>query len=302
MRYVGNVFRPPSEHDAYILQATIGCSWNNCTYCQMYRDKPRFQLRPLDECLRDIEAARDRFGARVEKVFVADGDALCMPMSHWEPILAACRAAFPKLRRVSCYAMASNVLDKTPEELSSLGQQGLRQLYMGPESGDEVTMRRIAKGPRPQGISREADYLFDSHVAAAQRAKAARMRLSAIFLLGAGGTERTEEHAHGSARLATAMDPEFLSALTLTVVPGTPLARTKERLCWTLPGVPGLLRELRTFVAEARPTDALFRTNHASNYLPLGGRLPTDGPAMADMIDAALAGDVALRPEWSRGL
>lgn len=302
MRYVGNLFRPPSEHDAYILQATIGCSWNNCTYCQMYRDKPRFKLRPLDECLEDIEAARARFGATVQKLFVADGDALCMPMAHWEPILAAARAAFPNLRRVSCYAMASNVLDKTPAELASLRQQGLRQLYMGPESGDEVTMRRIAKGPRPDGVSRDDRYLFDSHVAAARQAKAADMRLSAIFLLGAGGTERTDEHAHGSARLATAMDPEFLSALTLTVVPGTPLARTKDRLGWTLPDVPGLLRELRTFVAESRPTDALFRTNHASNYLPLGGRLPDDGPRMAALIDAALDGEVALRPEWSRGL
>lgn len=302
MRYVGNIFRPPSEHDAYILQATIGCSWNNCTYCQMYRDKPTFRLRPLAESLEDIAAAAAQFGPRVQKVFVADGDALCMPMAHWDAILAACRAAFPRLRRVSCYAMASNVLDKTPDELRRLREQGLTQLYMGPESGDEVTMRRIAKGPRPVGAGRSDTYLYDSHVAAAQRAKAAGMRLSAIFLLGAGGVERTAEHAHGSARLATAMDPEFLSALTLTVVPGTPLARTKDRLGWTLPDVPGLLRELRTFVAEAAPTDALFRTNHASNYLPLGGRLPTDGPRMAALIDQALDGQVALRPEWSRGL
>lgn len=302
MRDIGQVFRPPSEHDAYILQATIGCSWNNCTYCQMYRDKPRFRLRPLAESLEDITAASLRFGPRVEKLFVADGDALCMPMSHWEPILAAARDAFPNLRRVSCYAMASNVLDKTPDELASLREQGLTQLYMGPESGDETTMRRIAKGPRPDGVSRDDDYLFDSHVAAAQQARAAGMKLSAIFLLGAGGVERTEEHAHGSARLATEMDPDFLSALTLTVVPGTPLARTKDRLGWELPDVPGLLRELRTFVSEARPTNALFRTNHASNYLPLGGRLPQDGPRIAALIDAALAGEVPLRPEWSRGL
>jgi radical SAM superfamily enzyme YgiQ (UPF0313 family) len=302
MRYIGQVFRPPSEHDAYILQATIGCSWNNCTYCQMYRDKPRFRLRPLDESLEDIAMAARRYGPRVEKLFVADGDALCMPMSHWEPILEAARRAFPNLRRVSCYAMATNVLEKTEGELLSLREQGVTQLYMGPESGDEVTMRRIAKGPRPAGVSRDSDYLFDAHVAAAQRARAAGMKLSAIFLLGAGGVERTEAHAKGSARLATAMDPDFVSALTLTVVPGTPLARTKDRLGWALPDVPGLLRELRTFVSEARPTVALFRTNHASNYLPLGGRLPEDGPRIAAVIDAALAGRVALRPEWSRGL
>ena len=128
------------------------------------------------------------------------------------------------------------------------------------------------------------------------------MKLSAIFLLGAGGTERSREHAEGSARLATEMDPDFLSALTLTVVPGTPLARTQERLNWSLPTVEGLLTELRTIVSHARPTRALFRTNHASNYLPLGGTLPEDGPRIAALIDAALDGHVRLRPEHSRGL
>ena len=302
MRYTGKIYRPPSEHDALILQATIGCSWNNCTYCDMHRDKPTFRLRDLDEARADLRMAAETYGHRIQKLFIADGNALCMPMEHWLPILEDARYLFPRLRRVSCYAMASDVLDKTPDELTTLRANGLALLYMGPESGDEITMRRIAKGPRPEGTDRTDDYLYRQHVDAAARARKAGMKLSAIFLLGAGGVERSREHAEGSARLATEMDPDFLSALTLTVVPGTPLARTRERLNWSLPPVEGLLSELRTIVSHARPTRALFRTNHASNYLPLGGTLPEDGPRIAALIDAALDGRVQLRPEHSRGL
>jgi radical SAM superfamily enzyme YgiQ (UPF0313 family) len=291
VRYVGKLYRPPSEADALILQATIGCSWNHCTYCDMYRDKLEFRVRPVAESLEDLEAAAREVGPHVEKVFVADGDALVMEPSQWEPILAACRRLFPRLRRISCYATASNVLAKSEAELRALRDAGLSLLYMGPESGDDDTLKRIAKG------STAAD-----HVEAARRTRAAGMELSAIFLLGAGGIERSAEHAAGSAALATAMDPHYLAALTLTVVPLTPLATLAGRGKFTLPAVDHLLGELRTFVAGARPTDALFRTNHASNYLPLGGRLPHDRDRIIEVIDRALAGDVALRSERSRGL
>ena len=290
MRYEGKLYRPPSEADSYILQATIGCSWNRCTYCDMYRDKT-FRVRDLHETLADIECAAAAFGDDVEKVFVADGDALVMDLDHWEPILRACRQAFPRLRQVSCYAMATNVTGKTPAELSRLRELGLDLLYIGPESGDPVTLKRIAKGQD-----------FDEHVAAARLARAAGMRQSVIFLLGAAGEERSEEHARASAALATAMDPEYLAALTLTVVPGTPLATLAGRGRFALPAIDGLLRELRIFVDEARPTDALFRTNHASNYLALGGRLPRDRERIVALIDAALSGKVPLRPESLRGL
>ena len=301
MRYEGKLYRPPSEAHSYIVQATLGCSWNNCTYCDMYREKT-FRLRALPEVLADIEAAGRRFVGGVEKVFVADGDALVMPMGHWRALLAAARGAFPGLRQVSCYAMASNVLDKSAAELAELRSLGLSLLYMGPESGDETTLRTLAKQPRPAGARREEAYIYDAHVAAAARARAAGLALSAIFLLGVGGVARSGEHAHASARLATDMNPEYLAALTLTVVPGTPIARTAARRGFVLPDAAGLLGELRTFVAEARPADALFRTNHASNYLPLAGRLPRDGAHMVAAIDAALAGQVPLRPEWARGL
>ncbi len=290
MRYQGRIYRPPSEADSYILQATIGCSWNKCTYCDMYRDKD-FTVRALDEVLEDIAQAGARFPGEVRKVFVADGDALILDMAHWRTILAACRAAFPSLRRVSCYAMASNVLAKTETELRELHDLGLTLLYVGPESGDDVTLKRIAKG------STAAD-----HVAAAARAHAAGVSTSVIFLLGAGGVERTEEHARASAELATAMDPRFLSALTLTVVPGTPIARAEAKGSFVMPDVPTTLRELRTFVEFAAPTDSIFRTNHASNHLAIGGRLPRDRDEILAAIDGALRGAVPLRPEWLRGL
>ena len=290
MRYSGDVYRPPSEADAFILQATVGCSWNACTYCDMYRAK-RFRVRPLGEILEDVASAREALGDRVDKVFVADGDALVMGMEVWEPLLGALRESFPRLRRVSAYAMARNLLGKAPGDLARLRHLGLSLLYVGPESGDPATLRRVAKGGT-----------FEDHAEAARRAHAAGMKLSVIFLLGAGGVERSEEHALGSARLATAMDPRFVSLLTLTVIPGTPMARLEGRGDFRLPDVPGLLREVRLFVAGAAPADAIFRTNHASNHLALSGRLPRDRDRILAVVDAALAGSIPLRPEWARGL
>ena len=290
MKYDEPLFRPPSEADAFILQATLGCSWNACTYCAMYRSK-RYRPRPLDEVLADIAEGSARFGEDVRHVFVADGDPLAMSLEEWTPILLALASSFPRLRRVSTYATARNLLEKKPEELSSLRKLGLSLLYIGPETGDDETLLRIAKGATAA-----------EHVEAARKARAAGMEQSLIFLLGAGGKERSEEHARASARLSTAMDPRFLSTLTLTVVPGTPLSRLEERGRFELPDVPGLLGELRLFVEETRPGDAVFRSNHASNYLPIGGRLPRDRDAILAAIDEALAGRLPLRPEWTRGL
>lgn len=290
MRYEGKIYRPPSEADAYILQATIGCSWNKCTYCDMYRDK-QFAVRSMEEVLADIKLAATTHGDDVQKVFVADGDALILDMASWRTILAACKHAFPSLRRVSCYAMASNILAKSEAEMTELCTLGLTQLYIGPESGDDPTLKRIAKGSTAQ-----------DHVDAAQRAHAAGMKTSVIFLLGAGGIERSQEHALASAELATAMNPRFLSALTLTVVPGTPIARAEQKGLFTMPDIPTTLRELRTFAANANPTDSIFRTNHASNRLPIAGRLPRDRDEIVAAIDGALNGEVPLRPDWQRGL
>ena len=290
VRYAEPLFRPPSEAEAFILQATLGCSWNACTYCAMYRSKA-YAVRPLPEVLGDIAWAGARFPGEVRHAFVADGDPLGMPMDHWEPILRSLAGAFPRLRRVSTYATARNLLEKPPEDLKRLRDLGLSLLYVGPESGDDETLHRLAKG---------ADAA--AHAEAACRAREAGMDLSLIFLLGAGGVDRSEVHARASGRLATAMDPKFLSTLTLTVVPGTPLDTLQRRGGFGLPAVQGLLQELRWFVEEARPTQAIFRSNHASNHLPIGGRLPRDRDGILAAIDAALAGEVALRPEWLRGL
>ena len=290
MRYEGAVFRPPSEAGSYIVQATIGCSHNHCTYCDMYRAK-RFRVRDLAETLEDLQLAAAAAADRIETVFVADGDALVLPMDHWLPILDTARRLFPRLRRVSCYAMARNVLDKTDAELTRLRAEGLGRLYLGPESGDDVTLKRIAKGGT-----------FADHVEAAQRAHAAGLETSVIALLGAGGVERSAVHAEKTAELVTAMDPAYFAALALTVTPGTPQEKLQASGRFVLPDVAGLLGELRTMIDLARPTDAVFRTNHASNYLLLGGRIPRDREAIVAAIDGALAGRIALRPEWARGL
>lgn len=290
MRYVEPVYRPPSEAGSYLLQATVGCSWNHCTYCAMYREKT-YHVRPVGEILEDIAMAGRAYGDAVRKVFVLDGDALAMVLDVWEPVLQALAATFPKLRRVSCYATALNLLEKSPAELERLRALGLKRLYIGPESGDDVTLKRIAKG------ATAAD-----HVQAAAKARAAGLKQSVIFLLGAGGVERSVEHATASARLATVMDPDYLSALTLMLVPTTPIQRLAARGEFELPGVDALLNELRILVAEAKPTETIFRSNHASNYLPIGGRLPRDRDAILEQIDAARAGARPVRPEWYRGL
>lgn len=290
MRYEGRLYRPPSEHDAYILQASVGCSWNACVYCDMYRDKT-FRIRDLNEVLEDIAQAGREFGGRVRKLFVADGDALIMPLAHWLPILDSAQEAFPRLERVSCYAMAKNVLEKQPSELSALRVAGLKRLYIGPESGDDVTLKRIAKGST-----------FQEHAEAAYAAHAAGLEISVIAMLGVGGVARSAEHAHETARLVTEMDPEFFAALTTTVIADTPLAQLVKKERFVLPSMSAMFGELRTIVDEARPTRALFRTNHASNYLPLSGTLPQDREPILSRIDAALRGDLALRPEWSRSL
>jgi radical SAM superfamily enzyme YgiQ (UPF0313 family) len=290
VRYEGAIYRPPSEADAYILQATIGCSWNHCVYCDMYREKS-FRVRPVAETLEDIGVASARFGAQVRKVFVGDGDALVLDTPSFEKIVVACHAAFPKLERISCYATARNILDKSEAELRALRQSGLRRLYIGPESGDDATLKRIAKGAT-----------FQEHADAAARAHAAGLEISVIVMLGVASTERSEAHAHATASLITAMDPAYFAALTTTVVPSTPLAQLVRTSRFTLPSMARMFEELRTIVAECRPTRAVFRTNHASNYLPLAGVLPEDRDNIVATIDAALRGDVRLRPEWSRGL
>lgn len=253
MRYEGMVFRPPSEANSYILQATIGCSWNKCTYCIMYRYK-QYRIRDLAESLEDLRAAGEVVGRQVDKVFVADGDALSLPTDYWLEILQVARKQFPRLRQVSCYALAGNILEKSDAELRQLRENGLKLLYIGPESGDDLTLKRIVKGANAA-----------AHLEAAREAHQAGLEISVIALLGVGGTARSQEHAEATADLITGMDPEYFAALTTEVLPGTPLYRMQEKGKFELPSVEQMLGELRTMVDRAHPTDAVFRTNHASN-------------------------------------
>ncbi len=286
----GTLYRPPSEANSYILQATIGCSWNKCTYCDMYREKT-FRLRDISDCLTELREVGSHYSNRIDKLFIADGDPLIMPMEHWLPILQTARQYLPHLRQISCYALASNVLEKTPEQLRTLRENGLSLLYIGPESGDEITLKRIAKGLSA------AD-----HVQAAEMAHAAGMALSVIVLLGVAGIERSQAHAQATAELITAMRPEFLAALTTMIIPNTPLYRMEAKGLFKLPPIEMILQEIRTIVAQSQLTHTVFRTNHASNYLPLGGILPNDRQRIIETINQALSGKISLRPESRRRL
>lgn len=289
MRYVEPVYRPPSEADSYLLHVTYGCSHNECTYCAMYRSK-RFSIRPEAEILEDIKQAGRVFPA-TRRVFLLDGDALTVPTRRLLPVLEALGAAFPQLQRVGTYVNAVSVLSKTDEELGRLRALRLGIGYLGLESGDEEVNRRIVKGAT-----------LDEQVQAVRRAQAAGIKMSVMVLLGIAGRERSMAHARATAEVVNAMDPRFVSCLCVTPVPGTPLWDEMEAGRFTLPSPPEILDELRALVAGLELTGAVFRSNHASNWLPLGGRLPADKQRLLEAIDLARAGDLPLKPDWLRGL
>jgi radical SAM superfamily enzyme YgiQ (UPF0313 family) len=291
MHYYGTVIRPPSEAESYILQVTYGCSHSRCTFCGTYLDKP-FQARPAAEVLQDIQLAR-RLIPDTRRVFLADGNALVLSARRLTVILDALRAAFPDLQRVSAYANARDLLNKTENELAALREQGLRMVYLGLESGSDEVLRRIDKGATAAEM-----------VAGVQRAQAAGMRVSVIALLGLAGPELSAAHAAETGRVVSAMDPRYLSLLTLMLVPGTPLHQQWRAGQFQLLSAEALLVEMRQVIQYLDGlTGCLFRTNHASNYLPLAGTLPKDKDRLLATLDAALTrGRPALRPEAWRGL
>lgn len=289
--YEGTVYRPPSEADSLILQVTIGCSYNRCTFCGMYRDK-KFRIRPIDELRAEIDRVRAA-GVPVRKVFLADGDALIAKASHLEAVLGAVREAFPKVRRVSVYASPQALQVRSVEEMRRLREAGLTQYYLGVESGHADVLRDLDKGVDPGEM-----------VDCARKATEAGVRLSTMVLLGAGGRGLSREHALESARVINAIAPRFVSTLVMTPVEGTPLADTDARGEFDHMTPVELAAELREFVAALEIDGAIFRSNHASNYLTIGGTLPKDRDKMVAALDAVLAHpEVApFRPEWVRGL
>jgi radical SAM superfamily enzyme YgiQ (UPF0313 family) len=237
IQYEGTLYRPPSEADSLILQATIGCSYNRCTFCAMYREK-RFRVRPLDELAAEIAWARDQVGPGVAKVFLADGDALIAKASYLEALCGELNAAFPSLRRISCYASPQALQVRSVEEMERLREAGLTQYYLGVESGDDQVLEWLDKGV-------DADEM----ICVGRKAHAAGVRLSTMVLLGAGGRARSLEHARASARVVNAIAPRFVSTLVMTPVEGTPLF--DEDVAGRVDHLEPieLARELREFVA-----------------------------------------------------
>jgi len=291
MDYVGNIYRPPSEAQSLLLQVTVGCSHNTCTYCQMYKGE-RFKTKAWEVVEADIEEAR-RMGPRFSRLFLCDGDSLILSQRKLVQILERVRERLPWVERVGTYGDTRSVLKKSVEELSELHELGLGIVYHGVESGDEETLRRVDKG----GTVEEC-------VETAERLRAAGIQHSVMVLLGIGGAARSAQHASATAALLTRMQPTYAGALTTTVVPGTPLAEEQARGEFVLPEKLELLGELRTIVAESDLEATRFSANHASNYLPIRASLPRDKEAVLRLLDEVLeSGDESrLKPEYLRAL
>lgn len=277
IQYEGQLYRPPSEADSLILQATIGCSYNRCTFCAMYREK-KFRVRPLEELRSEIAWARDHHGSEVHKVFLADGDALIAKTRFLEDVLGELRSSFPNLRRVSCYASPQSLQVRSVEDMARLRSLGLTQLYLGIESGDDRVLTFLDKGVDAAEMVRVA-----------LKAHAAGMKLSTMILLGAGGRAGSRAHAEASAAVVSAIKPRFVSTLVMTPVEGTPLWDQSEQGAVDELDPVELAAELRTFLSGLQLNGTIFRSNHASNFLALRGTLPKDKAALLKVLDGVLA-------------
>jgi len=291
IQYQGSVYRPPSEADSLILQATLGCSWNRCTFCGMYRDK-KFRVRKLEELKKEIAWYDSQFGSP-RKVFLADGDALMAKASFLEDLLGELKQTWPDLRRVSCYASPQSLDVRTVEEMARLQELGLVQYYLGVESGDDQVLEDLDKGVDGEEMARVANKAHDAGV-----------RLSTMILLGAGGRARSREHALASAKVVNAIQPRFVSTLVMTPVENTPLFDADERGEVEHLSPIELAAELRTFLDALDLRATVFRSNHASNYLALAGTLPKDQAALVAGLDEILAHpeNAPFRPDWLRAL
>ena len=289
MHYEGACIRPPSEAFSILLQVTLGCSHNKCTFCGTYKDK-RFTIKDDKVILSDILFA-SRYIKKQDRVFLMDGDALIIPQKRLMWILENIREHLPWIRRVGAYANVKSIKMKSLEDLIDLKEKGLGILYLGVETGDEEVRKQIRKGSG-------ARTLIDM----GRKVREAGIKLSVTVLLGIAGRERSLEHARATGELLSAMDPNYVGALTVMVIPGTPLYDDLSKGDFQLPSEEGFLMELREMIAHTNLTRGLFYSNHASNYLPVKARLPKGKQEALDLIDSALRGEVGLREEWMRGL
>lgn len=289
MHYTGTIYRPPSEANSILLQVTVGCSHNQCSFCGMYKGQA-FAVKPEQTVLADIDYAASHF-PHARRLFLCDGDALILPQHRLLTIFERIALRLPQINRIGIYANAKSLRHKTGEELRALRELGLGIIYLGLESGDDLTLKAIDKGDDSARM-----------IEAAHKVKEAGILLSVTVLLGIAGQARSEIHARETGRVLTAMDPDFVGALSLMIEPGTRLFEELRAGRFAVPQPLEILRELRTMLAATTLTGGLFHANHASNYLPIRARLPEDKHQTLALIDHALAGQTALKPEFLRAL
>jgi len=275
MRFEGRIYRPPSEARSVLIQLTVGCSHNRCSFCAMYRDK-RYRVRPLEDVFADVdEMARGVPGAR--RVFICDGDALS---AGFDTFAALCRhigSRFTKLERISAYVNARDILRLSEEELRKLRNLGFALGYLGLESGNLAVLRSIHKGSTPADMVEMAD-----------KARRADIALSVIVLLGAGGRALSDDHVRGTIEVVNQMQPKYLSFLTAMIVPTTPLMADTQRGEFLPLTDRAILQESRNILAGLDMADTLFRMNHVSNLIALAGRLPADKTVLLGQLGALL--------------
>ncbi|MFC1534033.1 radical SAM protein [Thermodesulfobacteriota bacterium] len=289
MHYEGNCIRPPSEAHSILLQVTLGCSHNRCAFCRTYKDK-RFTIKDNDIILSDIMFA-SKYMKQQNRLFLMDGDALIIPQKRLMWILERIKEHLPWVKRVGAYANTKSIRIKSPGDLSDLKEKGLGILFLGVETGDDEIRKKINKGSSSKHC-----------IEMGRKIKEAGIKLSVTILLGIAGREKSLGHAMATGKLLSAMDPDYVGALTVMLIPGTPLWEECERGAFELPDEMGLLAELREIIVHTNLTRGLFFSNHASNYLPVKARLPRGKQEALDLIDSALNGEIELKPEWMRAL
>jgi radical SAM superfamily enzyme YgiQ (UPF0313 family) len=275
MRYEGIVYRPPSEARSLIVQVTIGCAHNTCTFCNMYKAKD-FRVRSMEEIMEDLREAHNSYGAYVQKVFLADGDALVLQTEKLLEILKAVRELFPNCTRVASYGTAQDILRKSEEELKSLQKAGLGIVYVGAESGDDEILASICKGVTAEELK-----------AAGQKLKRCGIQTSVTLISGLGGRSKVEEHARSCAELISAMNPDYASFLTLRLYEGTPMYDDVVTGRFERITADEIVDEMKIFLEHVDSPGTVFRTNHASNYVVLAGNLNEDIPSMLAQLDEA---------------
>ena len=289
MHYEGNIIRPPSEANSILLQVTVGCSHNKCTFCGAYSGE-RFQIKSDDIIFQDIAFAA-KHCKRQRRLFLCDGDALIIPQKRLLKILKAIEKQLPWVTRVGTYANTKGIKLKTLNELKELKKHGLGIAYMGLETGDDITLKNVIKGANSETM-----------IKMGQKTREAGIKLSVTVLLGIAQAARSIIHAKETGRVLSEIDPEYVGALSLMIYPKAPLYKQYKAGDFVLLEPEEMLKELRAMIEATNLSRGLFHANHASNYLPIRARFPKEKDATMKLIDTALAGEIELRPEWMRGL